>query len=472
MNRSVNFDFGFSQRDILSRAAALLEAGEGNRGKQMLTTLRPEWIATAQEAIFAAEMFLDVHQLDSALAAAMRANELDPQHPEAQELLAECRYRIDLPAIWQTESDDIRLQLERLNTGASARLANAPIHIVCNFENIGGSERRALNLQRLLSAHMLATLWSTAPPHPAHSQAADIRLISPASAPAGGTLVLIGTFYSCGSWLQQNRFDRIVICHNLVGQNQTLLQRLREIKNHPSRPQVQLTFPSKMFRDLLGLPGRAEYSPVDLAHFLPRQPPREHTASLAVGRHGRAYSWKFHPNDAAFFRVLLAQGHRVRVVGGSVIDRAFSRDSGPRPEWIEPGTLDARDFLETLDVFVFRKHPQWVETGGSVILEAMAMEVPVIVFPEQCGCAELIVHGENGFLVSSESEAFDIIERLRADPHLRRHIGSAGRRTLAELQQVHDRETLAFYRGEHTADESGEHGSAFDQIDVLKAAFA
>lgn len=474
MNLRMNFDLGFAQRDVLARAAALLEAGEGDRGKQVLSALRPDRIGTAQEAVFATEMFLDVHELDAALAAAQRAVQLDPRHPDAQDLLAECRYRRDLPAIWRTESEHIRRQLAGLNAAAPARTltADAQIHIVCNLENIGGSERRALNLQRLLSAHLPTTLWSTVPAHPAHLRAADIRVISPAAAPAGGTLVLIGTFYPCGDWLQENRFDRIVVCHNLAGQNPTLLQRLREIERNPSRPAVQLTFPSKMFRDLLGLPGRAEYSPVDLSHFLRRRPPSNSVASLAVGRHGRAYAWKFHPNDAAFFRKLLGLGHRVKIVGGSVIAPAFARDAGATPEWIETGTLDARDFLETLDVFVFRKHPMWVETGGAVILEAMAMEVPVVVFPDHCGCAELIVHGENGFLVASETEALDIIERLRADPDLRQRIGSAGRRTLVELQREHDRETLAYYRGDRAASEAGERGSALDQVDVLKAAFA
>lgn len=474
MNLRVNFDVGVAQRDILARAAALLEAGEGDRGRQVLSALRPERIGTTREAIIATEMFLDVHELDAALAAAQRAVELEPRHPEAQDLLAECRYRIDLPAIWRTESHDIRAELARLNDAVPARQAGAGahVHIVCNLENIGGSERRALNLQRLLSAHLPTTLWSTVPAHPAHSRAADIRVISSASAPANGTLVLIGTFFPCGHWLQENRFDRVVVCHNLAGQNPTLLQRLGEIGRNPSRPPVQLTFPSKMFRDLIDLPGRVEYSPVDLAHFLRRRPSSDSTSSLAVGRHGRAYAWKFHPNDAAFFRKLLSLGHRVKIVGGSAIAPAFARDAGAAPEWIETGMLDARDFLETLDVFVYRKHPQWVETGGSVILEAMATEVPVVVFPDRCGCAELIAHGEDGFLVSSEAEALDVIERLRGDPDLRRRIASAGRRTLVELQREHDRETIAYYRGDGAADESGARGSVFEEIDVLKPAFA
>lgn len=59
MNLRVNFDFGLQQRDILAHAAVLLEAGEGDKAKQVLRRLRPELAGNAQEAIIATEMFLD-----------------------------------------------------------------------------------------------------------------------------------------------------------------------------------------------------------------------------------------------------------------------------------------------------------------------------------------------------------------------------------------------------------------------------
>jgi glycosyltransferase involved in cell wall biosynthesis len=98
-----------------------------------------------------------------------------------------------------------------------------------------------------------------------------------------------------------------------------------------------------------------------------------------------------------------------------------------------------------LDVAVL---PSYREAQGLSILEAMAMELPIVVFPEQCGCAELIAHGENGFLVSSEAEACDVIERLRAEPDLRRRVGRAARQTLIDLQHRQEPELLARYRSE------------------------
>ena len=451
MNLRVNFDFGLQQRDILAHAAVLLEAGEGEKAKQVLRRLRPELVSSAQDAVIATEMFLDVHLLESALAAVQRAGELDRNHPEVADLHAECRYRLDLPTIWQSECREIRGALERLDVLAATRpttTGSGHVHIVCKLDTIGGSERRALNLHRELAAHMPTTLWSTVPCHPAHAKESAIQTISADAAPRGGTLVLIGTYYECGEWFERGRFDRVVICHNLVGQNQSLLSRLRQLENNPAHPRVQLTFPSNMFRDLLGLPGDVEYTAVDLAHFRRTRPHAPSATRPTVGRHGRAYMWKFHPNDAAFFRGLLARGYPVRLLGGTAIERTFSRDTIARPELIEVGAIGAREFLDGLDVFVFRKHPQLVESGGAVILEAMAMELPVVVFPERCGCAELIRHGENGFLVASEAEAYDVIERLHAEPELRSRIGVAARQTLVDLQSRQEPEVLARYRGE------------------------
>ncbi len=443
-----SFNFGSQQRDLLAHAGALLQIGAGDRARCILDELRPQQLSDVRDAMIATEMCLDVHLLDQAWASIERAGELDPDHAEVAQLRAECRYWLDQPAILQAEGQAIRGTLDRVNALASGHgeAADQHVHIVGNLDSIGGSERRALNLRRLLAARMPTTLWTTVPAHAEHARECAIRLISSDDAPTGGTLVLIGTYYECGDWLERGRFERIVVCHNLVEQNQNLLRCLQRIERNAAHPRVQLTFPSKLFRDLLGLPGAIEYSPVDLTHFQRRR--TQDNPRFTVGRHGRAYIWKYHANDSAFFRAMLARGYGVRILGGSVIAHLFARDSGAKPELIEAGTLDARDFLDGLDVFVYRKHPQFFETGGSVILEAMAMELPVVAFPEQCGCAELIVHEENGFLVHSEAEAFAIIERLRADRNLRQRIGAAARQTLLDLWRWQEPALLDFYRGE------------------------
>jgi glycosyltransferase involved in cell wall biosynthesis len=90
-----------------------------------------------------------------------------------------------------------------------------------------------------------------------------------------------------------------------------------------------------------------------------------------------------------------------------------------------PGMLEAMDVLAHL--------PDWEEPLGSVVMEAMAMEKPVVAF-ESGGIPELVTHGETGFLVPrgdlAAAEA-RIIE-LHNDPALRRRMGSRGRQLLLE----------------------------------------
>jgi glycosyltransferase involved in cell wall biosynthesis len=209
---------------------------------------------------------------------------------------------------------------------------------------------------------------------------------------------------------------------------------------------VGLTFPSVLFRAVCGLPGLVEYSAIDVEHFR-RDSPWRDGKGLSIGRHGRAYPLKFHANDPAFFRALMARGHRVRVLGGSIIAAAFAHDRLPSPQLLDVGSVDVHAFLQSLDVFVYRKHPRIFETCGTVILEAMAMELPVIAFADDCGGVELIEHRENGFLVRSEVEALACVDALHADPALRQRMGRAARATIVALMRQQESIVVDYYVG-------------------------
>jgi len=111
------------------------------------------------------------------------------------------------------------------------------------------------------------------------------------------------------------------------------------------------------------------------------------------------------------------------------------------------GGEDPRDFLSGLDCFVYRKHPHFLETGGSAIFEAMAMALPVIVFRDGVGVAEIIENGQDGFLVDTEAEALACIDRLAAEPGLRAAMGSAARRKVTTVMQAQQKRILAYYFG-------------------------
>ena len=59
---------------------------------------------------------------------------------------------------------------------------------------------------------------------------------------------------------------------------------------------------------------------------------------------------------------------------------------------------------------------RWQEPFGMVMVEALACGTPVIAFPEGAA-TEVVIHGENGFLVSDEAEASSAVGELhRLDP--------------------------------------------------------
>ncbi len=434
---------------IVLHARGLLRKGEAEQAAMLLAQLQPQQIVSAELASNAGAQLLQMHRLQPALAMLARALELSGATESALAAYNACCDLILRPSVWRSASRTFQALYNRLNHHAESRSLERArhIHIVCKLDSIGGTEGRAVNLYRFLAPHVSVILWSTTAPLAQHLASAPIRQIGADDAPGGGTLVLIGTYFDCGEWLEKSSFDKVVICHNLSEQYPSLMERMIQLEENPSHPIVRLTFPSRLFMDSVGLPGLVEYSAIDLDVFRPRNTRVVRDSGLVVGRHGRAYALKFHPNDPAFFRRIIALGHAVRILGGTVIADAFVDDVGSIPELLALGQNDAREFLETLDVFVFRKHPKLFETGGSTIVEAMAMELPVIVFAEQCGVAELIRHGENGFLVDTEVQAIEVIEHLAGDPVLRRRIGLAARATIVEVMQRQHSQMFEYYLG-------------------------
>jgi glycosyltransferase involved in cell wall biosynthesis len=71
--------------------------------------------------------------------------------------------------------------------------------------------------------------------------------------------------------------------------------------------------------------------------------------------------------------------------------------------------------------------------------------LPVIVFGERVGDAELIEHGVNGFLVGSEAQAWALVRDLQHDPALRRGIGAQARATIVATAEAQRRSLLDFY---------------------------
>jgi len=142
-------------------------------------------------------------------------------------------------------------------------------------------------------------------------------------------------------------------------------------------------------------------------------PPRPYAPgdALRIGRHSRdhANKWPATPGD-----ILAAYPARpdveVHVLGGaSAAGRVLG---GLPPNWVvHPfGAMHPRDFLAGIDVFVYFAHPEWVESFGRTIIEAMAVGRPVIL-PEIY--RPLF---EDAALYATPQTAVDMARRLLADP--------------------------------------------------------
>ncbi len=101
---------------------------------------------------------------------------------------------------------------------------------------------------------------------------------------------------------------------------------------------------------------------------------------IKIGRHsrGQAVKWPSSSND--LLNIYPEEDNfEICILGGA---EAPTNVLGYLPKnWnvIEFGQCQPKEFLADIDVFVYFTHPDWVESFGRVIIEAMAVGVPVII---------------------------------------------------------------------------------------------
>ena len=146
---------------------------------------------------------------------------------------------------------------------------------------------------------------------------------------------------------------------------------------------------------------------------------------VLIGSVGRILPWKGHHRVLGAAEILVASGHDVHVliVGGngddryreSLVERARASSLSGRIT-LTGHVPDALPYMQALDVLVSASDD---EPFGLVILEAMEAGVPVVA-PDCAGPAEILEHGETGWLVASPAPA-DLaagVESLIEDPCL------------------------------------------------------
>jgi len=142
-------------------------------------------------------------------------------------------------------------------------------------------------------------------------------------------------------------------------------------------------------------------------------PPRTRTpgAPLRIGRHARDHAHKWPATREDVLAAYPARpGIEVHVLGGASAPAALL---GAIPtNWVvHPfGALTPRDFLADIDVFIYFAHPDWIESFGRTIIEAMATGRPVIL-PEVYRSLF-----QDAALYATPQTAVELAQKLVGDP--------------------------------------------------------
>ena len=428
------------------RAIVAFRSGDAFAAIEMLTRLSPSDLSRSETALACGEICSELAHFDEAYAFFRKAAELGETSKAAQAVMRAGQHWYKSERIDPMRRMVVK-QAERFNKRAQHPGRIAEIHIVANLGGLGGSEHHALGVYEQLSRHSCTRIWSTVPPLKGFSDRYPVETINAAQGrfPNSGHLVFVGTYFEYGNWLKHCQAHRITLSHN-IDLPEKLIERLVELEEIPTAFSLDFSFPSRHFRDAVGVPGFAEYAPVDTGRFRPVRAKSFRSGPMIIGRHSRNDRLKFHPNDPAFFRHLAGLGHQIRITGGSCLAEALARKGSEDNITLLPETQNGIvEFLDGLDCFIYRIHPHLYETGGTVILEAMAMGLPVVLFGDRVGVAELVEHGRNGFIVKTEAEALACVGQLVEDPGLRRAMGDAARATIIGVMASQEKAMLDFY---------------------------
>ena len=201
---------------------------------------------------------------------------------------------------------------------------------------------------------------------------------------------------------------------------------------HPIGPLVRSALQDHHADELhhIHLSGQDWHNIIDLSDWEPAPRRRGPQDRLRIGRHARDHVHKW-PDRAEDIRAAWPDSPdvEVHVLGGA--NTAAALLGGVPSNWVvHPfGSRDPRDFLADLDVWIYFAHPDWVESFGRTIIEAMAMGVPVIL-PE----VYRPLFGEAA-LYATPQTAMDIARRLHADP--------AAHAAQADLARAHVRDRFS-----------------------------
>jgi glycosyltransferase involved in cell wall biosynthesis len=309
------------------------------------------------------------------------------------------------------------------------------IHIINPLTSYTGAPIQALRLFDEIKSHREVFLWSEEKVIPKIAEKYPVKRIVPwrFEFPKTGTLVFVGSMIY-GPWVHYTYPRRIIYWHSSTYMTpEKFRERLRHLSNK-GRRKVEVTYAADLPKRLVGYPGLIHYFFIDIDMFVPAaSKPFESTSAdyFTVGRLSSDLPYKHHPDDPELYRRLVDHGCRVKIMGAS--PSLKEKLGGLESVTLLPMLAqEAHLFLQELDCFFYRTSEEYLEAWGLVVVEAMACGLPVVCH-NRGGYAEIIDHGQNGFLFDTQQEALEILLRLKEDRVLRESVGKAARRTAEEL---------------------------------------
>ena len=308
-------------------------------------------------------------------------------------------------------------------------------HIIAPFHISGGGNWHAIDIYYDLRIMHTVRLWSPKPAAELFNGYADIAEVRPYSGqiPNRGTLVICGARTELGPWFDRVKFERIVLIHD-EATPRPLYKALNRIA-HSRNSKVEIQYVSRLSRSMAGLEGMIRYPiphPERLKLPLSSKEDRKaRNTAFTVGRVSRDIINKHHYRDPAIYRHLLDHGFNIKLAGATCIKPWLADLENTNKIELLPEIPQANvtGFLNGLDCFFYRTSSSLKEAFGLVVIEAMLAEIPVVCH-RQGGYAEVIHHGENGFLFSHDAQAIMIMQKLKDDPTLAYEVGKKARESV------------------------------------------
>lgn len=171
---------------------------------------------------------------------------------------------------------------------------------------------------------------------------------------------------------------------------------------------------------------------VDTAVYLPAAAPRRNSTPT-LGWIGSPSTWAYCLPMADLFSSFVQQGAlSMRVIGAEhAADAHYPFTYLPWTEANEVADIQAMD----IGIMPLPDEPWARGKCGYKLIQYMACGLPVIASPVGVN-AEIVTHGVNGFLATSETEWRNAIDALSRDEGLRRRMGEAGRATVIERYSI------------------------------------